>query len=41
MTHFDAFQRGILDLRDVVFFASLIGFALFTTGVIIRGLRAG
>jgi len=25
----------------VVFFASLIGLALFTTGVIIRGLRAG
>ena len=41
MTHFEAFQRGILDFRDVVFFASLIGFALFTTGVIIRGLRAG
>src|SRR5690606_8257872 len=41
MTHFDAFQRGILDLRDVLFFASLIGFALFTAGVIIRGLRAG
>jgi hypothetical protein len=28
-------------LRDVVFFASLIGFALFTTGVVIRGHRAG
>jgi ABC-2 type transport system permease protein len=41
MTHFDAFQRGILDVRDVVFFASVIGFALFTTGVVIRGLRAG
>jgi ABC-2 type transport system permease protein len=41
MTHFDAFQRGILDLRDVLFFASVIGFALFVTGVIIRGLRAG
>jgi ABC-2 type transport system permease protein len=41
MTHFDAFQRGILDIRDVAFFASVIGFALFTTGVIIRGLRAG
>jgi ABC-2 type transport system permease protein len=41
MTHFDAFQRGILDIRDVVFFVSVIGFALFTTGVIIRGLRAG
>ena len=27
--------------RDVVFFASVIGFALFTTGVVIRGHRAG
>jgi hypothetical protein len=41
MTHFDAFQRGIIDFRDLLFFASVIGFALFTTGVIIRGLRAG
>ena len=41
MTHFEGFQRGVIDLRDVVFFASVIGFALFTTGVIIRGHRAG
>jgi ABC-2 type transport system permease protein len=41
MTHFDAFQRGVIDLRDVLFFASLMGFALFTTGVIIRSHRAG
>jgi ABC-2 type transport system permease protein len=41
MTHFEGFQRGVLDLRDVVFFASVIGFALFATGVIIRGQRAG
>jgi len=41
MTHFDAFQRGIVDLRDLIYFGSLIGFALFTTGVVIRGLRAG
>jgi len=41
MTHFEGFQRGVVDLRDVVFFASLIGFALFTTGVIIRSHRAG
>ena len=33
MTHFDGFQNGVLDSRDVVFFASVIGFALFTTGV--------
>ncbi|MGH8617213.1 MAG: ABC transporter permease [Burkholderiales bacterium] len=41
MTHFDSFQRGVIELRDVAFFGSLIGFALFATGVIIRGLRAG
>jgi ABC-2 type transport system permease protein len=41
MTHFDAFQRGIIDFRDLLFFASVMGLALFTTGVIIRGLRAG
>lgn len=41
MTHFEGFQRGVLDLRDVVFFASVMGFALFTTGVIIRNQRAG
>jgi ABC-2 type transport system permease protein len=41
MTHFEGFQRGVIDLRDIVFFASLMGFALFTTGVIIRSHRAG
>jgi ABC-2 type transport system permease protein len=41
ITHFDAFQRGVIDSRDLVFFLSLIGFALFATGVIIRGHRAG
>jgi ABC-2 type transport system permease protein len=41
MTHFDGFQRGVLDSRDVVFFASVMFFALFATGVIIRNQRAG
>jgi ABC-2 type transport system permease protein len=41
MTHFEGFQRGVLDTRDIVFFVSVMGFALFTTGVIIRGHRAG
>ena len=41
MTHFEGFQRGVIDLRDFAFFASVIGFALFTTGVIIRSQRAG
>ncbi len=41
MTHFDGFQRGVVDTRDLVFFLSLIGFSLFTTSVIIRSHRAG
>lgn len=41
ITHFESFQRGVLDSRDVIFFASVIVFSLFTTGVIIRGHRAG
>jgi ABC-2 type transport system permease protein len=41
MTHFDAFQKGVLDSRDLIFFLSVIVFCLFTTGVIIRGHRAG
>ena len=41
MTHFEGFQKGVLDSRDIIFFLSIIGFSLFTTGVIIRGNRAG
>lgn len=41
MTHFDGFQRGVLDSRDLVFFLVVMGFSLFTTGIIIRGHRAG
>jgi ABC-2 type transport system permease protein len=41
LAHFDGFQRGVVDTRDLFYFASVIGFALFATGVIIRGHRAG
>ena len=41
ITHFDGFQKGVIDSRDLFFFLSLIGFALFATGVIIRSHRAG
>ncbi|HSH95529.1 MAG TPA: hypothetical protein VK968_15405, partial [Roseimicrobium sp.] len=40
MPHFEGFQRGVLDSRDVLFFLSIIGFPLFTTGVILRGARS-
>jgi len=41
MTHFESFQRGILDTHDIMFFLLVMVFSLFTTGVIIRGHRAG
>ena len=41
VTHFDGFQRGVFDSRDLLFFLSVIGFALFATGVISRGHRSG
>jgi len=41
MTHFEPFTKGMVDSRDVGFFLLIIGFALFTNGVIIRSHRAG
>jgi ABC-2 type transport system permease protein len=39
--HFEGFQRGVLDSRDIIFFLSIMVFSLFTTSVILRGHRAG
>jgi ABC-2 type transport system permease protein len=41
ITHFLSIQKGVLDIRDLLFFASVIGFSLFTTSVILRAHRAG
>jgi len=41
ITHYDGFQKGVIDTKDLAYFLSVIGFALFATGVIIRGHRAG
>jgi len=41
MTHFDGFQKGVIDSRDFLYFISIICFSLFTTDVIIRSHRAG
>jgi ABC-2 type transport system permease protein len=40
ITHFDSFQKGVLDTRSVLFFLSVIGFSLFSTSVILRSHRA-
>ncbi|HUK06020.1 MAG TPA: ABC transporter permease [Burkholderiales bacterium] len=36
VTHFDGFERGVIDARDLYFFLAVIGFSLFATGVILR-----
>ena len=40
MPHYDALQRGVLDLRDFVYFASVTGFFLFLTQLVL-GNRTG
>jgi ABC-2 type transport system permease protein len=41
MTQFASIQNGVIDSRDILFFLSVIVFALFATGVILRAHRAG
>jgi len=36
ITHFDGFQKGVIDTRDLLFFLSVIGFSLFATSIILR-----
>jgi len=36
VTHFDGFQKGVVDSKDLLFFLSLIGYSLFATGVVLR-----
>jgi ABC-2 type transport system permease protein len=36
MSHYDALQRGVIDLRDLVYFASVMGFMLFATHVVLQ-----
>lgn len=41
LTHFEAISKGVIDVRDVVFFASLIAAALFANAVIVEVKKAG
>lgn len=38
-THFEQLQRGVLDLRDIVYFASVMGFMLLATHVTLNNRR--
>jgi hypothetical protein len=36
MPHFEALQRGVLDLRDFAYFASVMVFMLFATQTVLK-----
>jgi ABC-2 type transport system permease protein len=40
LTHFDAIGKGVIDLRNIIYFASLIAFWLFATVVLIEMKKA-
>jgi len=40
LTHFEDFQRGVIDLRHLVFFLSVICFTLFSTSVVLKSIRS-
>ena len=41
MTHFNAISRGVIDARDMVYFASVIGFFLFANVILVDLKKAG
>ncbi len=36
VSHFDGFQKGVIDSRDLAYFLSVIGFSLFATSIVLR-----
>ncbi len=40
LTHFDAISKGVIDLRDIIYFVSLIAFWLFINTVLIEYKKA-
>ncbi len=40
MPHFQSMERGILDLRDIFYYISVIFFMLFSNGVVLQNRRA-
>jgi ABC-2 type transport system permease protein len=41
MTHFNSISRGVIDVRDIVYFGSLIAAFLFANAVIVDLKKAG
>lgn len=41
MPHFESLQRGVIDSSDIIYYFSVMAFALFLTGVVLKNHRAG
>lgn len=40
MPHFQSMERGVLDLRDIIYYVSVIFFMLFSNGVVLQNRKA-
>ena len=40
MSHFESMQRGVIDLRDLIYYFSVISFMLFANGVVLQNRRS-
>ncbi|HCC80060.1 MAG TPA: ABC transporter permease, partial [Methylophaga sp.] len=40
LTHFDAISKGVIDLRDILYFAALITIWLFANALIVNARKA-
>ena len=40
MPHFTSMQRGVMDLRDIIYYLSVIFFMLFANAVVLQNRRA-
>ena len=41
LTHFNSIQKGVIDLRDIIYFAALIAFWLYANVVTMEAAKAG
>jgi ABC-2 type transport system permease protein len=41
LTHFDSIKKGVIDLRDLIYYAVLISFWLYATVVVVDARKAG
>jgi ABC-2 type transport system permease protein len=40
MPHYDSIQRGVVDLRDLAYYASLMAFMLFATHLVLENRKS-